>query len=112
MEPAVILGDFAKGLAAAILAKAETDAQAHVLYEQEQRAKERARNIQPLTTSTVAKECKDKTIVVKVQTDNYNKCIFLQYCEWHAAKAIKKRLYNTGKYSKEMRKEIVNTIHW
>ena len=111
LEPAVILGDFAKGLAAAILAKAETDAQARVLREREQRAEECARNIQSSTASTIVEEYEDETIVVEVQTGDHNECTFLQYCKWHAAEAIKKRLYNTGKYSKEMHKEIVNAIH-
>jgi hypothetical protein len=35
----------------------------------------------------------------------------LQLCEWHAAKAIQRRLVHAGKYSKEKREGLTNLIN-
>jgi hypothetical protein len=41
----------------------------------------------------------------------YRETTFLQLCEWHAVEAIKKRMINVGRYSKETRKEITSAIN-
>jgi len=35
----------------------------------------------------------------------------LQLCEWHAAKAIQRRLVHAGKYLKERREGLTNLVH-
>jgi hypothetical protein len=96
---AVICGDFSKGLGAAIQLKAVQD----------QRARDKPKREFPELQS-VAKIDGD-TIIVEVAVGVHSETTFLQLCEWHAIKAMKKRLIDSGRYSKESRKEIVSALN-
>lgn len=83
--PGVILGDFAAGLAAAMLKKSsqtlDRDLASNVAWEVAQ------------AMDTVQANC------------------VLQLCTWYAAQAIKKRLIKAGDYPLEIRKEL-DTLIW
>jgi hypothetical protein len=51
------------------------------------------------------------TIVVDVAIGTKGECTRLQLCEWHAIKAIKKRLIHSKRYSKETRLVLVDLIN-
>lgn len=83
--PGVILGDFAAGLAAAML-------------------KKRSQTLDRDVAFNVAWEVSQRMDFVKAD------CV-LQLCTWHAAQAIKKRLIKAGRYPIEIRKEL-ETLIW
>ncbi|KAL2043479.1 hypothetical protein N7G274_003786 [Stereocaulon virgatum] len=82
LGPAVILGDFAAGLTAAMAMR------------------------QRLNVSGVGKEV---VYELTAKLDEAGSSLFLQLCNWHAAEAIKKRLIREG-YSKDNRDEPVDKI--
>ena len=82
LGPAVILGDFAAGLTAAMVAKRKVGASEvgmEVAYE------------------------------LAARLDEAGSDLFLQLCSWHAAEAIKKRLIREG-YPMDVRKDLVDKI--
>ena len=83
--PGVILGDFAAGLAAAML-------------------KKRSQTLDRDAALNVAWE------VAQAMDSVQANCV-LQLCTWHAAQAIKKRLIKAGDYPLEIRKEL-ETLIW
>ena len=127
--PAVIAGDFSKGLTAAIARKAAQDAKEADEIETKLIAKGKEKEIQqetsldefdyPLPTALEARpeyEADSQTIIVDWVRDvepivvgPHLDTIILQFCEWHAAQAIQRRLIAKG-YRKERRDELVNII--
>ena len=51
------------------------------------------------------------TIVVDVAVGTKGERTRLQLCEWHAIKAIKRRLIHSGRYSKETRLVLIDLIN-
>ena len=51
------------------------------------------------------------TIIVDVAIGTKGERTRLQLCEWHAIKAIKRRLIHSGRYSKETRLVLINLIN-
>jgi hypothetical protein len=128
--PAVIAGDFSKGLTAAVARKAAQDAkEAEETEMKKSTAKGKEKVIQPETSRDVfdyplptAPEARPKyetdsqTIIVDWVRDvepivvgPHLNTIILQFCEWHAAQAIQRRLIAKG-YRKERRDELVDMI--
>jgi hypothetical protein len=99
LKAAVICGDFSKGLGATIKLKAFQDARQEADLERD--------FPNPRSVAYIDKD----TIVVKVAIGQHSETTFLQLCEWHAVKAIKKRVIDAGRYSKESRKEITSAIN-
>jgi hypothetical protein len=95
----VICGDFSKGLGAVIKLKA--------LQDQRARDKPEREFLEPRSVEVVNKD----TIVIEVMVREYKETTFLQLYEWHAVKAIKKRMIDVRRYSKETRKEITSVIN-
>jgi hypothetical protein len=100
-EAAVVVGDFSKGLGAAMAAKAAVDLGLTEITEE------------PL----VCLEDEDEELpraaeVVVHEGLNHGQPqhVLLQLCEWHAVAAIKRRLIAAGKYSKERRDELISMI--
>jgi hypothetical protein len=98
-EAAVICGDFSKGLGAVIQLKAAQD---------QRTQDEPGREFLELQSIT---QIDEDTIVVEVAVGEHSETTFLQLCEWHAIEAMKKRLIDSGRYSKESRKEIVSALN-
>ena len=92
-EAAVIYADFTKGLGASIAAQALCDAKEEDEAVQQRRLKPR--------------ELPD---VSALQLGSGEETI-LQLCEWHAAKAIQRRLVHAGKYSKERREGLTDLVN-
>jgi hypothetical protein len=92
----LICGDFSKGLGAAVTAQA---------------AKDLAKNIKDNEFIDIndvvdleaeqGSEFLEETIIVDVAIGTKGERTRLQLYEWHAIKAIKKRLIHSGRYSKE-----------
>ena len=93
-KPALIIGDFSKGLGAAVAAKAAAD----------------LASLEPTDEIIIEQDDPDFPDVTEVVVDKGQK-IYLQLCEWHAIQAIKRRLVAAGRYSKERREEIINKIN-
>jgi hypothetical protein len=99
LEPAVICGDFSKGLGAAIKLKAFQDAR--------QEAEPERDFPEPRSVAHIDED----TIIVQVAVGRESETTFLQLCEWHAVEAIKKHVIDAGRYSKESRKDITFAIN-
>ena len=98
-EAAVIVGDFSKGLGAAVAAKAAVDLEITAVTEE------------PLICPPDCDEELPEAAKVAVdETLGRRQYVLLQLCEWHAVSAIKKRLVAAGKYSKERRDELISII--
>jgi hypothetical protein len=93
-EAAVICADFTKGLGAAIAAKALRESGVEDEAAQERRLE--------------AGELPDVTAMFIGNSDAKT---LLQLCEWHAVKAIQRRLVHAGKYSKERREELTDLVN-
>jgi hypothetical protein len=107
----VVCGDFSKGLGKCLADKAEEyvrkDSQA---VDKAQQAKALVLFANDSISSIDENEDKD-TIVVDVVVNSEGERIILQLCEWHAIKAIKKRLIHSGRYCKERREELVSLVN-
>jgi hypothetical protein len=99
LEAAVICGDFSKGLGAAVKLKAFQD--------QRWEADPERDFSEPRSVTHIDED----TIVVEVAVGKHSETTLLQLCEWHAVEAIKKRMVDVGRYSKETRKEITTAIN-
>lgn len=97
LEPAVICGDFSKGLRAAVVAKAVADL-----------AVLEPTNEVPLVSNTG--DMPEAREVVVLEETSKPACILLQLCEWHAMQAIQRKLVSVGRYNKEEREELTNSI--
>jgi MULE transposase domain len=91
-EPALIVGDFSKGLGAAVAAKATAD----------------LAGLEP-TDECLAPE-DDLLEAVDVVVGESTR-IRLQLCEWHAIEAIKRRFIAVGRYTKEKREELMSLVN-
>src|SRR5207248_6358200 len=94
-EAVVIVGDFSKGLGAAVAAKAAID---HGLVD----IMEDALVCPPHRDQEIPEAA--KVLITETQS------VLLQLCEWHAVAAIKRRLISAGKYKKERREELISMI--
>ena len=94
-EAVVIVGDFFKGLGAAVAAKAAID---HGLVD----IMEDALVCPPHRDQEIPEAA--KVLITETQS------VLLQLCEWHAVAAIKRRLIAAGKYKKERRDELISMI--
>src|SRR5436305_2822188 len=92
-EAAIIVGDFSKGLGAAVAAKAAID---HGLVD----IMEDALVCPPHRDQEIPEAA--KVLITETQS------VLLQLCEWHAVAAIKRRLIAAGKYKKERRDELIS----
>lgn len=100
-KAAVVVGDFFKGLRAAIAAKAAVDLGLAEIIEE------------PLIClADQDKELPKAAEVIVYKGLNYRQLqhVLLQLCKWHAVAAIKKRLIAVGKYLKERRDELILMI--
>ena len=93
LEAAVICADFTKELGAAIAARSLRDASVEDEANQQ-------RHLEPGKLPNVS----------TLQIGKAEETI-LQLYEWHAAKAIQKRLIHAGKYSKEKREELTDLVN-
>jgi hypothetical protein len=96
-KPAIITGDFSKGLGAAVAAKAAADLA----------SKEAGNNIYWPANDSGFPEAS------KVLIENENRVaqqVFLQLCKWHAVEAIKRRLTSVGCYKKKRREQVVDLL--
>jgi MULE transposase domain len=93
-EAAVICADFTKGLGASIAARALRDAREEDEAIQQRRLE--------------AGELPD---VSALRLGSREEETILQLCEWHAAKAIQRRLVHARKYSKERREGLINLVN-
>ena len=93
-EAAVICADFTKGLGASIAARALRDA-----GEEDETVQQRhlESGELPNVNALILGSRKEETV--------------LQLCEWHAAKAIQRKLVHAGRYSKERREELINLVN-
>ncbi len=90
--PAVLLGDFAAGLTAAMIKK---------------RTNLLTMSVDQL--GTIAEAGMEVAWQLSSQMDDLDSHCFLQLCNWHAAEAIKKRLTREG-YPLEMRKPLADMV--
>ena len=100
-EAAVVIGDFAKGLGAAMAAKAAVDLGLTKIVEE------------PLVCLPDQDRELPKAAEVIVHEGFNNgkpQCVLLQLCEWHAVSAIKRRLVAARKYHKEQRDKLISMI--
>jgi hypothetical protein len=111
---AVIIGDFAKGLTAAVAQLAAEQAMKAREAEKETMTVNQGHGVEVPSPSLEAVPA--DTIVVDwvAQTEEFlmigrGDIVILQRCEWHAVEAIKKRLIHKG-YSKDKRNELVDLI--
>jgi hypothetical protein len=98
-EPAIIIGDFAKGLGAAVAAKAAADLARKEVVKNKSR--------QPNDSGF------PEASAVHIENSNGEgeaHLVFLQLCEWHAVEAIKRRLTSAGRYKKKKREEVVDLV--
>jgi hypothetical protein len=100
-EPAVVVGDFSKGLGAAMAAKATVDLGLTDITEEPL--------VCPLDQDEEFPEAAE-VIVHEGFNHGGPQHIILQLCEWHAVAAIKRRLIAAGRYSKEHRDELISMI--
>ena len=100
-EPAVVVGDFSKGLGAAMAAKAAVDLGLTDIIEEPL--------VCPLDQDEEFPEAAE-VIVHEGFNHGGPQHIILQLCEWHAVAAIKRRLIAAGRYSKEHRDELISMI--
>jgi hypothetical protein len=100
-EAAIVVGDFSKGLGAAIAAKAAVDLGLTKIFEE------------PLVCLPDQDEEMPEAVEVVVHKGlDHGKLqrILLQLCEWHAVSAIQRRLVAAGKYHKEQWDELILII--
>jgi MULE transposase-like protein len=100
-EAAVVVGDFSKGLGAAMAAKAAVDLGLTEIIDK------------PLICpADKDEELPEAAEVVVHEGLNHGEPqrVLLQLCEWHAVAAIKRRLIAAGKYTKERRDELISII--
>jgi hypothetical protein len=98
-EPAVIVGDFSKGLGAACAAKAALDLGLTEITEEAL-----------VCPPEEDEEMPNAAQVVVHEELGSPQAVVLQLCEWHAVQAIKRRLIAAGRYSKERREELASMI--
>ena len=98
-EAAVIVGDFSKGLGAAVAAKAAVDLRLTTITEEAL-----------VCPPDRDEELPEAANVVVAEDNRSPQQVLLQLCEWHAVSAIKRRLVAAGKYDKERRKELISVI--
>lgn len=96
LGPALICGDFSKGLGAAVAAKATADL-AGLLATDE---------VSPPDPEALF----EATEVVVSRTEGHLQSVKLQLCEWYAVEAIKRKLVAVRRYKKEKREEITDLI--
>ena len=113
-QPSLICSDFSKGLGAAVVAQAAKDF-ADALIEDE----DSFINIDDVVNMEEERMAGPRefldgdTIVIDVAVGKKGERTHLQLCEWYAIEAIKKRLINSGQYSKETQEVLVNLLnHW
>jgi len=97
-EAAVICADFTKGLGAAIAARALHES--GVESEDAQECNLEPREL-PNVSSMLLGDKEDEDCFETI----------LQLCEWHATKAIQRRLVHAGKYSKEKREGLIDLVN-
>ena len=100
-EAAVVIGDFAKGLSAAMVAKAAVDLSLTEIFEE------------PLVCPLDQDEelPKAEEVVVHEGLDHRKpQRVLLQLCEWHAVSTIKRRLVAARKYPKEQWDKLISII--
>jgi hypothetical protein len=117
-EPAVIAGDFSKGLAKAVALKARKDVEAQKaatfytrIVVEASESSISSPSPEPQLDSQVGDD--EETITVEHSLETLEQTVvsadgqqsILQCCSWHAATAIKRRLIHRG-YRKEKREEI------
>jgi len=95
-EPTLIYGDFSKGLGAAVAAKATSDLAGTAPTDK----------VLPQEPSSIFEATE---VIVGEATSNPSP-MKLQLCEWHAVKAIKRRLVVVGRYKKDQREKIIDLI--
>jgi hypothetical protein len=105
-QPSLICGDFSKGLGAAVAAQAAKDL-AKDIEDNEFMDIDDVVDLEAERSS----EFLEGTIVVDVAIGTKGERTRLQLCEWHAIKAIKKRLIHSGRYSKETQLVLVDLIN-
>ena len=93
-EAAVICADFTKGLGASIAARALRDA-----GEEDEAVQQR--QLKPGELPDIS----------ALQLGSGEEETILQLCEWHAAKAIQRKLVHAGKYSKEKREGLTDLVN-
>jgi hypothetical protein len=96
-EPAIIAGDFSKGLGAAIAAKAVADL---------------ARNEAGNDTHRPADDSgiPEASSVLIENENGVAQPVSLRLCEWHAVEVIKRRLTSVGRYKKKKREQAVDLL--
>jgi hypothetical protein len=98
-EAVVVVGDFSKGLGAAMAAKAAIDLGLTDIFEE------------PLVCPADRdEELPEAAEVIVAEEVGRPQPVLLQLCEWHAVSAIKRRLVAAGKHPKERRDELVSMI--
>ena len=93
-DAAVVIGDFSRGLGAAIAAKGASDAGI----------------VENAVPALVRRTEFPETREVTVGPEGSERKLLLQVCEGHAARAIKRDLVAAGKYEKDGRKELEDAI--
>jgi MULE transposase domain len=105
-KPTLIVGDFSKGLGAAVVAKAAADLAAKAVdgVTLELRDEAEEPNLDPNFPEAA------KAVVGEGEGQRVQR-VKLQLCEWHAIQAIKRRLVLARRYKKDKREEIINKIN-
>jgi hypothetical protein len=111
-QPSLICGDFSKGLGAAVAAQAAKDIAIAMMTDEDGFVDIDVFVDTEEEGSAGTKKFLDcETIVVEVAVGKKGEKTSLQLCEWHAIEAIKKRLINSGRYSKETREVLVDLLN-
>jgi hypothetical protein len=111
-QPRLICGDFSKGLGAAVALQATRE----FIKAMEDKDKDGFVDIDDIAmvedaTESVVEFLAGNAVVVDVGVGTKGERTRLQLCEWHAIEAIKKRLINCGRYSKETREVLVDLLN-
>jgi hypothetical protein len=114
-KAAIICGDFSKGLGLAIALKAREDAGLAGRLRRLGTPRDDdfvdIDDREALEIERIKSLLEGETIVVDVGVGDNSARIILQLCEWHAIKAIKRRLVHLGQYSKESKEEIIDLLN-
>jgi hypothetical protein len=90
-EPALIIGDFSKGLGAAVAAKAAVDLKWDIVGQ-----------------TTVGFPVTDEVVVG--EENGKEQRVYLQLCEWHAVEAIRRHLTSAGRYKKKQKEKLTDLL--
>jgi len=112
-EAAIIYRDFLKGLSALITLRARQELSTKELSKDSKEGFFDINDVQEAALDpklhSVSELLEGDTIIVDVGVGYQGQRVLLQLCEWHAIKAIKRRLIYIG-YALENQKPIVNSL--